>query len=1009
MADINKYLESILGSSYEDIIDRAQRGEYATLPQGSRHHAEGAEQAARRFGFIPSQILGLGVEAVEALQTGRNTNLRDTATDLAANVVGGARGAYPFLKSISLPRKQKGGKVPKIRVPAKDLVKRYQLGGAVNPRQFPTSGGIDPNGSPVPGFPAPQTKAPKGQKPAGGAPAPGGFNPTPSQQQRFNLPGQQQAPGAVPTGANAQNVVGQTLGAIQNINPDLSGINRVSGQLEGFNPNYRPDTGAMMGTANQLSNFNPIQGQASNTLQNIIATGNAVDTAPITQAAQIRAQQGFQDFMGQANEGFGAMGLGSSSARTASLGREAGRLQQGIAATGMEAEVGAQEAARQRQLQGFNPLLAGSGQQLQGLGMAGGLQGQAAGLGLEGQIAGGQQRLGALSAAGGLQGQAAGLGLQGQLGKAGEFNQLSGNLIPQAVGVNQRPQPQPYGSTSGFGSHIRPGGVAGKQKGGRVDLGDYLGNLTFGQTFTRPPAQDYDYGARRSSAAPASDPIRDAMMREQLHRMQAPTPSDRRERLSESYKAQALAEGLLKGPRAYRQAGDVESLSGIINAIGIPAAHAGLMQSGRLLAGQSGSPLGLGGLRARGYSGLAGAFGRSYRPEEKMHGGVVDGPAVPPDQVPIMAQGGEGVIPVHLMHQLENAKRPKQLAAIARRIQQLMGKEPQMNHGDMQRKQRGGKIAKVMHEFKAGSLRSGGPNGPVVKDRKQAIAIALSEAREAGQQAAPRKMQAGGLLDAPRRTQLAGTDITFDPSARSFTNIPDQDFVGPIPQQEGRAGLSIMGREESEDELAQRRYEEARGRASLLRTLALQSPRGALEKMAPLIGQAEQEEAAMLENLNLIQGRQAEIGQQEAQRQFLGKQNELQRGSAEEVARLGIERERQKGVEAAKAKSIFGGIDPNEVGIAPESQPTVEQGAAFGAAAGLAGAPPPPPDPLSNLLDSGDPNAVEEALGSIDPAMIQVSPEAKLKIRELLKQMLIGGMSEEEMMTRYGALYTLGA
>ena len=41
---------------------------------------------------------------------------------------------------------------------------------------------------------------------------------------------------------------------------------------------------------------------------------------------------------------------------------------------------------------------------------------------------------------------------------------------------------------------------------------------------------------------------------------------------------------------------------------------------------------------------------------------------------------------------------------------------------------KGGKVEKVMHEFKTGKLRSGSKKGPVVKSRKQAIAIALSEA-----------------------------------------------------------------------------------------------------------------------------------------------------------------------------------------------------------------------------------------------------------------------------------------
>lgn len=43
-----------------------------------------------------------------------------------------------------------------------------------------------------------------------------------------------------------------------------------------------------------------------------------------------------------------------------------------------------------------------------------------------------------------------------------------------------------------------------------------------------------------------------------------------------------------------------------------------------------------------------------------------------------------------------------------------------------------GKVEKVMGEYKRGSLHSG-KKGPVVKSRKQAIAIALSEAREAGE------------------------------------------------------------------------------------------------------------------------------------------------------------------------------------------------------------------------------------------------------------------------------------
>jgi len=39
-----------------------------------------------------------------------------------------------------------------------------------------------------------------------------------------------------------------------------------------------------------------------------------------------------------------------------------------------------------------------------------------------------------------------------------------------------------------------------------------------------------------------------------------------------------------------------------------------------------------------------------------------------------------------------------------------------------------GKVEKVMKEYKEGKLHSGSKKGPVVKSKKQAIAIAMSEA-----------------------------------------------------------------------------------------------------------------------------------------------------------------------------------------------------------------------------------------------------------------------------------------
>jgi hypothetical protein len=42
-----------------------------------------------------------------------------------------------------------------------------------------------------------------------------------------------------------------------------------------------------------------------------------------------------------------------------------------------------------------------------------------------------------------------------------------------------------------------------------------------------------------------------------------------------------------------------------------------------------------------------------------------------------------------------------------------------------------GKIKKVMGEWKKGRLRSGSKKGPKVKDRKQAVAIAINSAKKA--------------------------------------------------------------------------------------------------------------------------------------------------------------------------------------------------------------------------------------------------------------------------------------
>jgi Family of unknown function (DUF6496) len=52
-------------------------------------------------------------------------------------------------------------------------------------------------------------------------------------------------------------------------------------------------------------------------------------------------------------------------------------------------------------------------------------------------------------------------------------------------------------------------------------------------------------------------------------------------------------------------------------------------------------------------------------------------------------------------------------------------------HKKLQKKKES-KVERVMHEYKEGTLHSGSKKGPKVQSRKQAVAIALSEARKAG-------------------------------------------------------------------------------------------------------------------------------------------------------------------------------------------------------------------------------------------------------------------------------------
>lgn len=60
----------------------------------------------------------------------------------------------------------------------------------------------------------------------------------------------------------------------------------------------------------------------------------------------------------------------------------------------------------------------------------------------------------------------------------------------------------------------------------------------------------------------------------------------------------------------------------------------------------------------------------------------------------------------------------------------------------------------VMHKYKHGALHSGSKSGPLVKNRKQAIAIMLSEKRKAGEGKSEYKSKSHGPSDKVMKRRL---------------------------------------------------------------------------------------------------------------------------------------------------------------------------------------------------------------------------------------------------------------
>jgi len=120
---------------------------------------------------------------------------------------------------------------------------------------------------------------------------------------------------------------------------------------------------------------------------------------------------------------------------------------------------------------------------------------------------------------------------------------------------------------------------------------------------------------------------------------------------------------------------------------------------------------------------------------------------------------------------------------------------------------KGGKVAKVMREYKKGELHSGSKKGPVVKNPKQAIAIALSEARKAGAKI-PKKAKGGEIIKteymaygdkkvpyrgSPKKAKMLGRQ---DRRAREAMQRAEKSAPGlslDMPDRKARGGMAKGG------------------------------------------------------------------------------------------------------------------------------------------------------------------------------------------------------------------------
>jgi hypothetical protein len=590
-------------------------------------------------------------------------------------------------------------------------------------------------------------------------------------------------------------LVGDIISQLQGINvPEVGQVGQTAGILQGTAQQMLGTAGQVGDVASQLQGFDPfggpLGGQAQETLGGLLSTGSPVDVSPITDVAQARAGRTFQDLMGGVNEQFGALGLGSSSARTAELGRQAQNLAQSVGEQGILSGVAAEEAARQRQLGAFSPFQQAQQQQIGAQQAAGGLFGTAGGLQ---QGAGGLQQ-----GAGNLQLGAGQLNLNQQLQPAQAQTNLAQGLIPvQAGQMNRAPQgaapgtnfaaPSPFsgGGARGFtggsiaapqpfnpihaigGKALGSRGLMGTQRGGQVpsgrnfegggrgDFGDFLSNLLFGQQFNRdfapaapPPIPIPQFqSALGAPQAPVSNTIPGMQMPFNTGLLKSAGPTTNQSAAaSQDLLSLIKAMGLASKPSAIAQGfrtGQFIDATPMQKGLGIVGANPNLlrtedggkvqkMQQGGDVLGVQGSianqspigdvlgvqgsamnqlapvqqqvqeqlGIGLPGMQATGIAGpqmdqisqllqilmqqqgqQPPSRGRGLMEDggEVPKGGEVQGPKHPPDQVPIIATGGEVVLDPPTVAMLEAFDgSPEMAMQIVQQVIEVSQRSPEM-------------------------------------------------------------------------------------------------------------------------------------------------------------------------------------------------------------------------------------------------------------------------------------------------------------------------------------------